>query len=30
MRKPKADPQRKTQRQLKATDVEEAIKRSWH
>jgi hypothetical protein len=30
VRKAKAEPQRKTQRQLDATDVEEAIRRCWH
>ena len=30
VRKPKAEPQRKTQRQLNAADLEEAIKRCWH
>ncbi|MET0963465.1 MAG: ISNCY family transposase [Noviherbaspirillum sp.] len=29
VRKPKSDPQRKTQRQLDASDVEEAIRRCW-
>jgi hypothetical protein len=30
IRKPEAEPQRKTQRQLDAADVEAAIKRGWH
>ena len=30
VRKPKPDPQRKTQRQLSAADIEAAIKRGWH
>jgi transposase len=30
IRKPKAEPQHKTQRQLDAADVEAAIKRGWH
>jgi hypothetical protein len=30
VRKAKAEPQRKTQRQLNAADVEEAIHRGWH
>lgn len=30
VRKAKADPQRKTQRQLSAADVEEAIHHGWH
>jgi hypothetical protein len=30
VRKPKPDPQRKTQRQLDAADIEDAIKRGWH
>jgi hypothetical protein len=30
VRKPKAEPQRKAQRQLDAADVEAAIKRGWH
>jgi hypothetical protein len=30
VRQAKADPQRKTQRQLSAADIEAAIDRGWH
>jgi hypothetical protein len=30
VRKPKADPQRKRQRQLNAADIEAAIHHGWH
>jgi len=30
VRKAKADPQHKTQRQLSAADIEAAIRRDWH